>query len=341
MPAGKLCRYPRNNHAGRFSEAQTARYTQGVKKVQIPDPHTTQRLRVVPGEANMRPGARLVVIHGANLGKTVELIDKPVTIGRAPVCSMQIEHRSVSRLHCEVWPEGDRFFVRDLGSTNSTVINDGQIELCELKDGDQIKVGEIVIKFLRRESLEDRYLQAMVEMATVDSLTQLPNRRVWREALEAEVARAAHGAPLSLAFVDLDHFKRINDELGHLAGDEVLKAVAKEIRQSVRADQVAGRLGGEEFAIILPNMPLASAVRFSEALREAVEALRVSLPTGARRITTSVGVVQWLPGMQTSADFMRAADAELFRAKAEGRNRVCYPGSSAILAERTDPKPRT
>ncbi len=311
-----------------------------MKKVPQPDPHTTQRLRVVAGEPNMRPGARLVVIHGANLGKTVELIDKPVTIGRAPVCSMQIEHRSVSRLHCEVWPEGDRFFVRDLGSTNSTMINDGPIELSELKDGDQIKIGEIVIKFLRRESLEDRYLQAMVELATVDSLTQLPNRRVWREALESEVARASQGVPLALAFVDLDHFKRINDELGHLAGDEVLKAVAQEIRQTVRGGQVAGRLGGEEFAVLLPNMPLASAVRFAETLRAGVEGLRVTLATGVRRITTSVGVVQWQPGMQTSADFMRAADAELFRAKAEGRNKVCYPGSSAMLAEQTDPKPR-
>jgi len=290
----------------------------------------------------MRPGARLVVIHGANLGKTVELIDKPVTIGRAPVCSMQIEHRSVSRLHCEVWPEGGRFFVRDLGSTNSTMINDDPIELYELKDGDQIKIGEIVIKFLRRESLEDRYLQAMVELATVDSLTQLPNRRVWREALEEEVTRAARGVPLALAFVDLDHFKRINDELGHLSGDEVLKAVATEIRAAVRGDQVAGRLGGEEFAIILPNMPLASAVRFAENLRIGIEALRVKIGASERRITTSVGVVQWQPGMQTSADFMRAADAELFRAKAEGRNRVCYPGSGgqASLAEQTDPKPR-
>lgn len=287
------------------------------------DPHTTQRLRIPVGDL-ARPGARLVVIHGESLGLCVELIDKAVTIGRAPGCEMQIDHRSVSRMHCTVWCEEGQFHVRDLGSTNKTLVNEHAVEKSELKDGDTIAVGEIVLKFLRRESLEDRYHQAMVEMATVDGLTQLPNRRTWREALERIVVQAQGGAALSLAFIDLDHFKRINDELGHLAGDEVLKAVAMVIRQSLLANFTAGRLGGEEFAVILPGVALRQASDYAELLRRAVEALRVDLPSGVRLITTSVGVVQWHPSMQTTADFMRAADAELFRAKAEGRNRVCF-----------------
>lgn len=286
------------------------------------DPHTTQRLRMPVGDL-ARPGARLVVIHGESMGLCVELIDKPVTIGRAPGCEMQIDHRSVSRMHCTVWCEQGQFHVRDLGSTNKTLVNEHAVDKSELKDGDTIAVGEIVLKFLRRESLEDRYHQAMVEMATVDTLTQLPNRRVWREALERAVLQAQNGTPLCLAFIDLDHFKRINDELGHLAGDEVLKAVATVIRQSLLSGFAAGRLGGEEFAVILPGLTLRHAADYAELLRRAVEALRVELPGGPRSITTSVGVVQWQPGMQTTADFMRAADAELFRAKAEGRNRVC------------------
>jgi diguanylate cyclase (GGDEF)-like protein len=286
------------------------------------DPQTTQRLRIPVGDL-ARPGARLVVIHGESMGLCVELIDKPVTIGRAPGCEMQIDHRSVSRMHCTVWSEQGQFHVRDLGSTNKTLVNEHAVDKSELKDGDTIAVGEIVLKFLRRESLEDRYHQAMVEMATVDTLTQLPNRRVWREGLERAVVQAQNGAPLCLAFIDLDHFKRINDELGHLAGDEVLKAVATVIRHSLLAGFAAGRLGGEEFAVILPGVSLRQASDYAELLRRAVEALKVALPSGIRTITTSVGVVQWQPGMQTTADFMRAADAELFRAKAEGRNRVC------------------
>ena len=289
---------------------------------QRPDPHTTQRLRVPFGDL-ARPGARLVVIHGEHLGLCVELVDKPVTIGRAPGCEMQIDHRSVSRMHCTVWCEDGQFHVRDLGSTNKTLVNERAVDKSELKDGDTIAVGEIALKFLRRESLEDRYHQAMVEMANVDALTQLPNRRVWREALERGVVLAQSGAALCLAFIDLDHFKRINDDFGHLAGDEVLKAAAGVIRASVLSGCTAGRLGGEEFAVILPGFVLRQAIDYAEHLRRAIEAMQVELPGSTRSITTSVGVVQWRAGMQTTVDFMRAADAELFRAKAEGRNRVC------------------
>jgi diguanylate cyclase (GGDEF)-like protein len=292
-----------------------------MKKPRL-DPHTTQRLRMPVGDLS-RPGARLVVIHGESLGLCVELLDKPVTIGRAPGCEIQIDHRSVSRMHCTVWGENGQFQVRDLGSTNKTLVNEQAVDQIALKDGDTIAIGEIVMKFLRRESLEDRYHQAMVERATVDILTQLPNRRVWREALERAVLQAQNGAALSLAFIDLDHFKRINDELGHLAGDEVLKEVAGVIRQSLLAGFAAGRLGGEEFAVILPGVTLRQAADYAELLRRTVADLQVDLPGGVRSITTSVGVVQWQPSMQTTVDFMRAADAELFRAKAEGRNRVC------------------
>lgn len=283
---------------------------------------TTRRLHSPVGDL-ANPGARLVVIHGDNPGRCVELVDKPVTIGRISGCEVQMDHGSVSRTHCRVWLHDGQFNIRDLGSTNRTVVNGHAVESSELKDGDTIAIGEIVLKFFRRESLEDRYHQAMVEMATVDTLTQLPNRRTWRSGLERELAQASEGAVLSLVFIDLDHFKRINDELGHLAGDEVLKAVAGVIRDSLTPGYLAGRLGGEEFAVVLPGVPLAQAIDYAELLRRAIEDLRVDLPRGPRPITTSIGAVQWQPGFQAPADFMRAADTELFRAKAEGRNRVC------------------
>jgi len=283
---------------------------------------TTRRLRSPVGDL-ANSGARLVVIHGDNPGRAVELIDKPVTIGRVSGCQMQIDHSSVSRTHCTVWVEDGQFKIRDLGSTNKTVVNGHAVESSELKDGDTIAIGEIVLKFFRRESLEDRYHQVMVEMASVDTLTQLPNRRIWRADLERVVAQATEGAVLSLVFIDLDHFKRINDELGHLAGDDVLKAVAAVIRDSLAPGYLAGRLGGEEFAVILPDVALAQAVEYAQLLRRAIEDLRVDLPGGPRPVTTSIGAVQWHSGFQAPADFMRAADAELFRAKSEGRNRVC------------------
>lgn len=268
-------------------------------------------------------GARLVIIHGDILGSGLDLLDKPVTIGRSRDCEMTIDHDSVSRLHCVVWAEGGQFRVRDLGSTNKTVVNGHEVGSCELKDGDTIAIGEIVLKFFHRESMEDRYHQAMVELASMDMLTQLANRRIWRDGLERAMTQAGEDAPLCLVFIDLDHFKRVNDELGHLAGDEVLRCVAQVIRDSVAPDWLAGRLGGEEFAVVLPGIGLERARVYAEALRRAIENQAIALNGGSRSVTTSVGVVQWHPRFASSADFMRAADAELFRAKSEGRNRVC------------------
>lgn len=291
-----------------------------------PDPQTTQRLRLNLGDRGGRPGARLVVIHGENLGAQIEIGDQPVVVGRSGACDLQIPHASVSRQHCRIAFQNGSYELEDLGSTNQTLVNEEPVTRVKLQDGDQIAVGEAVLKFMRRESLEDRYHQAMVEAATVDGLTGLPNRRVWRETLERQVLLAQGGAPLSLAFVDLDHFKRINDELGHLAGDDVLRAVATVIRNALLAGFHAGRLGGEEFAVILPNTALRPAVDYSEALRRSIELLPIQPGGVPRTITTSIGVVQWQRGFQTSAEFMRAADAELFRAKAAGRNRVCWAG---------------
>ena len=281
-------------------------------------------MRLILGDSGGRPGARVVVIHGENIGAQIEIGDSAVVVGRSVGCDLQIPHASVSRQHCRIAFEQDQYVLEDLGSTNQTLVNEQPVTRVELHDGDQIAVGDAVLKFMRRESLEDRYHQQMVEMATVDTLTGLPNRRVWRESLEKAVISAQGGAALSLAFVDLDHFKRINDELGHLAGDEVLRAVSTVIRNALLAGFVAGRLGGEEFAVILPNTTLTKAIDYSEALRRAIEALRVELKGDPRKITTSIGVVQWQRSYQTSAEFMRAADAELFRAKAAGRNRVCW-----------------
>ncbi len=286
------------------------------------DPMTTRRMRP-PTSERTSTGARLVIIHGDTLGSAVELLDKPVTVGRSRDCEMTIDHGSVSRLHCVIWAEGGQFRVRDLGSTNKTLINGHEVDASELKDGDTIAIGEITLKFFHRESVEDRYHQAMVELASVDMLTQLPNRRIWRDGLERAMAQAGNDMPLSLVFIDLDHFKRINDELGHLAGDEVLRGVAQVIRDSVAPDWLAGRLGGEEFAVVMPAVGLERALAYAEALRRAIENHHIVLTGGARAVTTSVGVVQWHPGFATSAELMRAADAQLFRAKSEGRNRVC------------------
>ena len=157
-------------------------------------------------------------------------------------------------------------------------------------------------------------------LAREDALTGVANRRRFDEALAGEVARAArYGGALSLVLADIDHFKRINDELGHAAGDEVIQAVGRVLRECARGRDLVARYGGEEFAIVLPHTDLSQAVRFAERARKDVAALE-GLP-GKARIAASFGVAELAPRGDAS-QLVSAADAALYRAKNAGRDRV-------------------
>ena len=288
------------------------------------DHNTTQRVRK-QRPANNGGGASLVVISGPALGQRIDLADIPSVIGRSTSADVQIEHKSVSRLHCKVWREGKHYYVRDLGSTNQTLVGGRGIEQVELKDGDLVTVGEVVLKLVRRDSHEARYHEALYQLATVDSLTGLLNRRKFRELLETAVLDAqANRTPLCLSLIDLDHFKAINDRYGHPAGDEVLKNAATAVARELGVGEVAGRLGGEEFAVIHPNTVIAYALQRAEAMRQAVFAARSQVNGNDLRISASLGVAALIPGAQTASDLLSAADDQLLRAKASGRNRVCF-----------------
>ncbi len=156
-----------------------------------------------------------------------------------------------------------------------------------------------------------------------DALTGLANRRSLDERLLVEIQRAArYGQPLGLVLVDLDHFKRINDSAGHAAGDEVLRVVADVMRSHARPSDLLARIGGEEFALLLPAQAVDGAGRAAELLRAAVAVHDFSAVDPGLRVTLSAGVACWSPG-QSSDDLLRHADQALYRAKAEGRDRFC------------------
>jgi diguanylate cyclase (GGDEF)-like protein len=144
------------------------------------------------------------------------------------------------------------------------------------------------------------------------------------ELLEKEIARAQrHGRPLALAILDVDLFKRINDEHGHIAGDGVLRQLADILRQHVRGEDVAARIGGEEFAVLLPEASAADAHAFAERLRLAVAEATFRPGGAAQTVTISVGLAHLDEANQNRSGLMRSADAALYRAKDSGRNRVC------------------
>ncbi|WP_077036469.1 GGDEF domain-containing protein [Pelomonas sp. KK5] len=167
------------------------------------------------------------------------------------------------------------------------------------------------------------------EMAMKDMLTGLSNRRAISEELAHAVARAQRqGALLSLLLIDIDHFKRVNDEYGHPAGDAVLQSVAHTLAERLRAQDQIGRFGGEEFIVVLPDTGLDGARILAEALREAIEATPATWGAHGIAVTISVGVRGGLiVGGDTRESLVAAADAALYRAKQGGRNRVEMAGA--------------
>lgn len=289
--------------------------------------NTTQRRTVRPPAGRSGPlvSACVVVIHGENLGQRLELGEQAVVIGRSPDVELQINHRSISRQHCRIWRETNGYRIRDLDSTNKTFLNEQPILEAELRDGDHIGIGESILKFMEQGSVEARYHEELYQLATSDPLTGLYNRRQFQELMEKEILRATrHGRALSLALVDIDHFKPVNDRHGHAAGDGVIRGVAQQLRHNARADQLIARIGGEEFALVYAEQNLADAAAAAERLRAAVAAAAFELDGTPVRITVSIGVAQWQRGMSGLADLMRAADQQLYRAKQEGRDRVCF-----------------
>jgi diguanylate cyclase len=168
-----------------------------------------------------------------------------------------------------------------------------------------------------REHLEEQRQKALI-----DPLTGLPNRAAWSERLEHEIGQwQQHGNTLMLAMLDLDHFKRINDNYGHLAGDKVLKIIASVLRKRLRGTDFIARFGGEEFVLLMPSTVPANGLKLLETLRAAIEACPFHFRGEPVTITLSIGLAAFKPGEHSDL-VLKRADQALYRAKNAGRNRV-------------------
>jgi diguanylate cyclase (GGDEF)-like protein len=272
-------------------------------------------------------GACLVVLRGPRLGARFELAELPVVIGRGSDADFRIPSRSVSRSHCRILLEGDALWVEDLRSTNQTLVNGLAVDRQCLDDGDQLRIGDAVLKFLAAGNTESSFLAKMREHLIRDELTGLYNRRHLMARLNDAIELRddpGQGGTLSLAILDVDRFKEINDLVGHMAGDEVLRQLADVLSSELRSDDVLARIGGEEFAILMPGQSLRDAHRLCERLRAAVEAHVFDLQGGERAlpVTVSLGVAEWTESMREVNDLLKLADDLLYRSKSAGRNRV-------------------
>jgi len=277
------------------------------------DPATTQDIQSSP---------RLIIVSGVLLGHQIELGETPVTIGRSSECTIALPHPSVSRRHCRIWCENGRYRIEDLGSTNRTFLNGEDVTRADLRDGDQISIGSNALKFFLGASVEARYHDELIDLAIYDSLTGFYNRRHFRSMLDDELKKCADDGVLSLLMLDLDYFKAINDQHGHLVGDQVLTSVADILRARAPAGAFIGRLGGEEFAMVLRDTGLQAAIGVAELLRVAIGTDALVVRDKQLRVTVSAGVAECAGRGGVSSDLLRAADQQLYRAKQSGRDRV-------------------
>lgn len=264
----------------------------------------------------------LVVLSGNEIGRQLPIGDKPVRLGRGEECEVSILSEKVSRHHATVLRRGTRVAIRDENSTNGTYVNDERVTLAELKDGDRIRVGKTIIKYLAQHTVEVAAHRQLFDRANRDALTGAFNKRYFEEALDRETRRClAEGRPLSLVALDLDHFKQVNDTHGHTTGDELLKRFGGVVMQALRGNDIFCRVGGEEFLVILPGAALAVGYVCGERLREQVEEHVFELGELKLRQTVSGGVAEYQPGEDLTL-LRKRADERLYQAKLAGRNRV-------------------
>jgi two-component system cell cycle response regulator len=270
------------------------------------------------------PSAYLVVISGPSFGEMYKLKGERSTLGRGDRTDIRVLDDGVSREHAAIVRDGGKMVLVDLGSTNGTFCNGARVTRHDLTDGDKVSIGATtILRFTYQDQVDEHYQKKLFESALRDGLTSTFNRRYFIDRLHTEIRFAVrHEKSLALLFVDIDHFKKINDTHGHLAGDAVLSAVARVMTETIRAEDVLARYGGEEFAVICREIDAEGARKLGERLRTAVQDERFEHDGKVIPVTVSVGAA--IEGKVDDAQaFIAAADAAMYEAKRAGRNRVC------------------
>jgi diguanylate cyclase (GGDEF)-like protein len=275
-----------------------------------------------PGEAC------LVNLHppGPDIGRRIPLVNREYVVGRDTDAGFVVSRSSVSRQHARLFVDTDgNWWVEDLNSTNGTFVNEARLARSQqLTDSDQVRFGDAIYKFLSGSNIESAYHEAIHNMAIQDGMTGIHNKRFFMEFLDREIAVASrHGHPLTLVMFDVDHFKKVNDSHGHLAGDAVLKDLAQRIRPRIRREDLFARYGGEEFACVLPSTALPGGIVFAEHLRTLVEEKPCAFDGIQIPFTISLGVTTL--HRESGVDplgLIKRADENLYAAKRGGRNRV-------------------
>ena len=308
-------------------------------------------------ERERRPA--LVFLRGELLAAPIPLERDEVVLGRALEADVRVNDPRASRLHARIRLERDeatgaaRYRLLDLGSTNGTLLNGQPVADAYLREGDKLTIGDHILRFDLLDDVDREYQRHIHRLLAHDELTGLLTSKSFFSELRREAARAAEDArPFCVLMMDLDHFKEVNDNHGHLVGSQTLEEVGAIITRALRAGDVAARFGGEEFAAFLLNADCAQGLVAAERVRSGVEAHRFDATrrgspgeqrdeAGERslRVTISVGLAAFPDDARDPIELVELADTALYRAKHTGRNRVeayCVPHAGAAATARDD-----
>jgi two-component system, cell cycle response regulator len=279
----------------------------------------------IPIQGKTRPW--LFVVHGSDRARRIKLGETPITLGRGPGVDVILNDDRASKVHCtvRVMP-GDVVEVVDQGSRNGTFVDGERIERSILRPNSQLRIGHTILRVEHKEPDQVKLEEELFQAAVTDPLTGVPNRRWFQERAGSALLEASrHGHPIGAVFIDVDHFKQINDKSGHEAGDLVLKETARRIDGARRSEDLLCRYGGEEFVLLLPHADLPQASMFGERVRAAVVAAPMQAAGQPLAVTVSIGIAVHRFGEPLEA-LLKRADQAMYRAKEQGRNRVEVEG---------------
>ena len=266
-----------------------------------------------------------LVLAGPEKGAVFNLSVGESTIGRSAQCDVTVTGRGISRVHAAVTLSADGVTeLTDRGSTNGVFVGEVKVQSQGLKPGDTVSLGpEVKLRFEQSTDGVNEVLDELYTSSKVDLLTGLLNRRAFEERLDEEFSvTKRHGLESCIAILDIDHFKSVNDTHGHDVGDQVLTIVAQELKSGLRAGDILGRWGGEEFVLYIRQANSEGGQTLVNRMRRAVEALTIPLPGGdSLKVTFSSGLTP-LKNCSSWRAALKEADLGLYEAKEQGRNRV-------------------
>lgn len=276
--------------------------------------------------------ACFLAIGGDLNGTIFDLKSGVITFGRSAENTFALDFQGISRRHLQVTIQAASdtsvsVSIEDLGSRNGTFLNNTKIDgSVQLRKGDVVKLGSVALKYLPQGDPERLTYDKIKKEAVTDGLTKCYNKAYFNQTCDNLVKKSkVTGTPLTLILFDLDHFKKLNDNYGHDAGDFVLKEISDLVRNSgIREGDIFARYGGEEFCILLPNTNLKNGFQIAERVRAAIAAHEFMYGDKRLPVTASLGVADYRQGVNTGTDLFKRVDMALYKSKNGGRNQVNF-----------------